>query len=339
MDCNSIIYDSVHLLEKDAGQELPTDFEYKLIKMVIAKIEEYICFIKPTKTVYIAFDGIAPMAKLEQQKKRRYKNAFMKKYFGDDTKMSFDTNQITPGTPFMDKLSADIENHFNINRNKYGVVDLIVSTANEDGEGEHKIFHHIRDKNNTMDSIALYGLDSDLIMLSLLNREYSENIFIFRETPEFLKSSIPIEIIKDNPSKILFLDTQYLANCINLEMESRYPDIHRVNDYVFLCFFLGNDFLPGIPSLNIRTHGLQVLLDTYRKYIGAYHDRYLISKDTKTIEWNNVKIIAEEIGKIERDLLLKEEMLRSKNDRKYYPENTKEEVKLKMELIASIEYI
>ena len=44
-------------------------------------IEYYIQEIKPENTVFIAFDGVAPVAKLDQQRNRRYKSALEKKLF------------------------------------------------------------------------------------------------------------------------------------------------------------------------------------------------------------------------------------------------------------------
>lgn len=111
----------------------------------------------------------------------------------------------------------------------------------------------------------------------------------------------------------------------------------RLNINVFMCFFLGNDFLPGFISLNIRTHGLQVLLDTYRKYMGSYYNRYFVSKETGKIVWKNVKLFVGEIAKIEYELLLKEENNRNRFDGYYFPETTKEEVKKKYENMPIID--
>ena len=47
------------------------DFERKLISAVCKKIEDYIQQISPNQVVYIAFDGVAPVAKLNQQKNRK----------------------------------------------------------------------------------------------------------------------------------------------------------------------------------------------------------------------------------------------------------------------------
>ena len=71
MDCNSIIYDAVRNIDFDALTESATR---TIITKVVQKIEEYISLIAPDNNLMVAFDGVAPVAKLEQQRNRRYKS-------------------------------------------------------------------------------------------------------------------------------------------------------------------------------------------------------------------------------------------------------------------------
>ena len=72
LDCNSIIYDTL----REIAFKNKKDYETELINKVCEKIEYYISIIKPNQRVFIAFDGVAPVAKLEQQRNRRYKSWF-----------------------------------------------------------------------------------------------------------------------------------------------------------------------------------------------------------------------------------------------------------------------
>jgi 5'-3' exonuclease len=339
MDCNSIIYDSVHFLEKgiaDGTIEMPSDFESEVITLIIKKIDLYIDFIKPSSTLYIAFDGVAPFAKMEQQRTRRYKSLFLTNNTFQDNKnkkFSWNTSAITPGTSFMNKLSKQVGDAFLTKENKYKVSNIIVSGSNEPGEGEHKMYQHIRDISPSNDHISIYGLDADLIMLSIFHLKYSKNIFVFRETPDFFKHMIPVEAAPNEPH---FLDIRQLSVSILCEMNCRFSDSFRINDYVFLCFFLGNDFLPHFPSMNIRTHGITALLDIYRNCIGNQKDKYLISPTNNKIQWKNVGDFIKEISKNERQLLLNEYSVRKKFDRFTFKENTVEE---KQDLLLNVPII
>ena len=102
-----------------------------------------------------------------------------------------------------------------------------------------------------------------------------------------------------------------------------------INDFIFMCYFLGNDFLPHFPAANIRTHGIQVLLDTYRKVV-AKPGQYLLYNvsninDLGQIIWKNVNILVKELAKNEHTLLLKEYELRDKWDNRQWPETTPKE--------------
>jgi 5'-3' exonuclease len=310
MDCNSIIYDAVHSLPYDSTQK--DAYETQIINKVIFSIETYINIIKPTATVFIAFDGVAPFAKMEQQRTRRYRTAYVKSLMSPSSTSEWDTSAITPGTHFMMNLSRRVQYAFENMENKYKVSNIIVSGANEPGEGEHKLFEYLRKQPNPATNIALYGLDSDLIMLSLFHLQYCNNIYIFREAPEFLKHYFPVDSAApaDMP---YFLDMKVLASSILTEMNCANYDTQRIYDYIFLCFFLGNDFLPHFPAMNIRTHGIQVILDIYRNYIGNRQNTFIVGKDN-TIQWKQVNKIVYEISRREHELLTLEFDARAKHD-------------------------
>ena len=81
MDCNSIIYDAYYSILKECDQNIEFDvFINIIIDNVISSIENYVAIINPTKIVYIAFDGVAPFAKMDQQRNRRYKPILCQKF-------------------------------------------------------------------------------------------------------------------------------------------------------------------------------------------------------------------------------------------------------------------
>ena len=325
MDCNSIVYDSYHELCKTEDFKKLDEFgiESVIIKSVIDGIKNYILRSRPSETVMITFDGVAPLAKMEQQRTRRYRSDFISNIaiHSDSPTKKWNTAAITPGTKFMEKLSKAIEYEFQYSEKKYNVKRVIVSCSTSPGEGEHKIMEYIRHSGNMKeDTVAVYGLDSDLIMLSIFHLDYCRNIYVFREATEFLKSSIPSSVISDI-SNLYFLDIAQLSTFILKEMNCQFSEKWRIYDYVFICFLLGNDFLPHFPALNIRTHGIQTLLDMYRKYIGSSAMRTLISPQKKIV-WRNVHMFLNELAKIEQTLLLNEYSVREKWDKRTFLEKT-----------------
>ena len=155
--------------------------------------------VRPTSTFFVAFDGVAPLAKMEQQRTRRYKGAHFDVQNTSATS-DFQLSSITPGTLFMNKLMKEIQKEF------LGIPTVMVSTSNEEGEGEHKLFQHIRDHGNPeTDVTVVYGLDADLIMLSLFHVEYAKHIFVCREAPAFCKS-----ILERLPKEETVADTALL---------------------------------------------------------------------------------------------------------------------------------
>jgi len=336
MDCNSIIYDAVRDITVINDTFV---FESQLIEKVINKIIYYIELISPSEVAYVAFDGVAPFAKMDQQRNRRYKSVMLstiaKTINSSDDSMqeniSWSTSNITPGTLFMKRLSEEVSRHlYKYSEAHPEIKSLIVSTSNEPGEGEHKMFRYMRDYFSdckvkaSKDTVAVYGLDSDLIMLSVFHYKLVNNIFIFRETPEFAKSIVDMNPL-DTKNECSFMDISRLSWGILHELQCNGVNNHRIYDYVFLCFFLGNDFLPHFPALNIRTSGMDTLLNVYRKTIGTYANRYFISSETLEIQWNWVLLFVKELSKYEHDLILAEYDVRKKWEKKQWAMTTTEE--------------
>ena len=181
IDGNSIVYDAYNKMDFD---KLTESVAVSIIRSVILKIEEYISTINPSKTVIIAFDGVAPVAKLEQQRSRRYKswyqNEITRMIFKKEKDDSWNTTAITPGTKFMAELNDVVSKHFNsASFTRLNVQDIIVSGSNNVGEGEHKIFDYMRMnlEKHFIETTVIYGLDADLIMLSINHLSICPNIY------------------------------------------------------------------------------------------------------------------------------------------------------------------
>jgi len=310
LDSNSMIYDCMRDIEYNNNNN---DYERKLINAVCKQIETYIQQIQPKKLLYISFDGVAPVAKLNQQKNRRYKSWFINNYENSD-KIRWDSTAITPGTEFMNKLNLQIKYYFR-NSNQFNVKKIVVSGSDLEGEGEHKIFDYIRNNSDIKsDETVIYGLDADLIMLTINNLSYCEKMYLFRETPDFIRS---IDKSLD-PNYLYVIDiplfknqlTYYLNNDKEAKTEN---EKNKVYDYIFLCFMLGNDFLPHFPALNIRTNGITILLETYRNILGNKSKNII---ENGNIIWKNFRLLIKELSENEEENIQYEYKLRNKMEKR-----------------------
>lgn len=314
-DSNSIIYDFVYAnpIEQDEDN---LSYETKVIEGVCEKLKEYISIIRPSKTVLIAFDGVAPVAKLEQQRQRRYKSSFTKALEqkassknSDETRVSWDTTAITPGTGFMRRLDTRLKTYFSSAR-QFRVKSLIISSGMEHGEGEHKIFQYIRNnkKKHEVENTVVYGLDADLIMLSLNHLRVCPNLFLFRETPHFARSlNTSLE-----PNCLYVLDISFLFDKLCVEMnegdtEEALARSNRAYDYILMCFLLGNDFIPHNPAINLRSKGMEYLMNAYRSVISINN---LCLTDGNKIIWKNFRKFIQFLAEREHSYLLKEHNIR-----------------------------
>lgn len=322
-DCNGIIYDVIRHIP--FTNKTVDAYETEVIDAVCIKIQSYIDAFQPKDRVIIAFDGVAPVAKLNQQRERRYKSWLTgelqkriekrdtsKKTKSENVETStfWNTSSITPGTAFMKKLNSHVTDHFKSNSK------ILVSTSDVCGEGEHKMFQYIRDfpDEHKDKTTIIYGLDADLIMLCLNHLHISERIFLYRETPEFIKSvdntldqaaDYYIDIPELAQSIIKYMNgMHYQQDQVSAKIEFQ-SEKCRIFDYIFICFMLGNDFMPHFPALNIRTGAIDTLLAAYRQTIGVDQGEYIICSDYK-INWVNYKRFIEYLADREDELVQKE---------------------------------
>lgn len=321
LDSNSIIYDSVYAIESC------DNFEDVLIKKICDTIDSYIFILKPAN-VFITFDGVAPFAKLNQQKTRRYKSWFItniESKIKNQTinKDKWDTTAITPGTNFMNKLNNHFKFNYMKNRNNINKnTNILFSGSDEPGEGEHKIFEKIRnDKNHINQDTIVYGLDADLIMLCLHHKHMCKTLNLYRETPHFIKqlnSSL-------NPNEQYLLNIDSLSTKIieTMTSENIKNNDNIIHDYILICFLLGNDFIPHHPSFNIRKNGIYTLVDCY-KHLKSDNSNFNLTNNA-TILWSNFRKYIKLLSEMEEELLQLEHEHRNKIENKYIPNRTEEE--------------
>lgn len=259
--CRSILakYRGMH-----TNQEI---VEKEMIQETLAYLQHVVQYHTPKKTLFIAIDGVAPRAKMNQQRSRRFKSAKDKEIINDIRKKykepldyAWDTNCITPGTAFMEKLCNAL--HEEVDKNPlYAQFETILSDATEAMEGEHKIISHIRKQQSSYTSV-IYGLDADLIFLSLL---CTTPIFLMRERDQFgdVRGHKPF----------WFMDIQELktrlAHEIQRDVQVSFDSTDLICDFVVYCFLLGNDFIPKAPCLFIHEQGINTLMNVHKQILNS----------------------------------------------------------------------
>jgi len=250
MDFNCLIYHTLRRLEPytKANQ---VAWEQQFLQEIGTYTKKVVAEVKPLKGVYIAIDGVVPMAKMRQQRLRRFKSSWLSANGLAEGQVAgqerWDTNAITPGTAFMASLKKMLEA---LCRSKRG---WTLSSSDEPGEGEHKVMAKIREVG--AGSHGVYGLDADLIVLSLLTQDTLKtvgketSIWLFRE-----------EVEEGAMVRDAFGEEQFQWFSID-GLRTVISEDTCIRDYCCAMSFLGNDFLPSSLGLKMREDGHDALMD------------------------------------------------------------------------------
>jgi len=327
LDMNALIHPCCH-----PEEGTPPNDEEHMFELIFLFIDRLIRIVRPRRLIYMAVDGVAPRAKMNQQRARRFRAAqereetekemakLRAEWEADGRNLPskqnmrepFDSNVITPGTPFFHRFSKAMYYYIHDRAQndplwrKYNF-QVIFSDCNQPGEGEHKIMKFVRQQRaqpeydpNTRH--MLYGADADLIMLGLSLHE--THFYIIREvvvpknetkctmcgqsghvasecSGRFYVMDVGEDeeyIFEQKPFQIVSIPIlrQYLARQFGdpLEDALSFPyDFERiVDDFVFFCFFVGNDFLPHLPSLSIRDGSIDQMITLYIELLPEMDD-------------------------------------------------------------------
>eukprot|EP01071_Lankesteria_metandrocarpae_P003055 Lankesteria_metandrocarpae@DN2724_c1_g1_i1.p1 len=373
LDMNGIIHPCTH----PEGGPQPED-EAEMFANICLYIDRIVSIVRPRKLLYMAIDGVAPRAKMNQQRMRRFKAAEdveteervyseIKQEFEKEGRevplmnTRWDSNVITPGTPFMHTLSDELKKYIalRVSTNKYWQsIQIVLSDANSPGEGEHKIMDFVR-RQRTVEGYnantvhCMHGMDADLIMLGLATHE--AHFYIVREEVVDVSKTISCGLCgktghlisecditklgksEDDPGvdgaieetfqsswkPLQFLRLpvlrEYLRNELKFEQDALpFPyDFERcVDDFVMLCFFVGNDFLPHLPSLSIHKGSIDQMILLYTHVLPKF-DNYLTNEGQMNVKAvkHFVSFLAQVEDQVFVNELRRQEAIRKRTER------------------------
>uniref|UniRef100_A0A674NSH5 5'-3' exoribonuclease n=1 Tax=Takifugu rubripes TaxID=31033 RepID=A0A674NSH5_TAKRU len=354
LDMNGIIHPCTHPEDKAAPKN-----EDEMMVAIFEYIDRLFNIVRPRRVLYMAIDGVAPRAKMNQQRSRRFRASKEGAELVEDKKRireeviqrggylppeeikeRFDSNCITPGTEFMDNLAKCLRYYIadRLNNNPgWRNVTVFLSDASVPGEGEHKIMDFIRRQraqpnHDPNTHHCLCGADADLIMLGLATHE--PNFTIIREEfkpnkprPCALCGQLGHDI-KDcqgtarekqgehdefadsmpvSEQEFIFIRLcvlrEYLARELTMASLPFPFDFERsVDDWVFMCFFVGNDFLPHLPSLEIREGAIDRLVGIYKDVV---HKTGGYLTENGYVKLERVELIMQAVGVAEDNIFKK----------------------------------
>ena len=291
LDMNSILHTCTHL-DDDTLHRMTEDQMYLAI---FNYIDHLFDIIKPKEVFYMAIDGVAPRAKMNQQRARRFRTAYeaeqnLRKAVSQGAEIPkedpFDSNAITPGTEFMAKLTQNLKYfiHKKMSEDpRWANIKIVLSGHEVPGEGEHKIMQFIRAMKSQPDYNAnmrhcIYGLDADLIVLGLVTHD--PHFSLLREEvtfgPRSKKKSGDV-----HDQKFFLLHLSLLREYMGLEfqdLDGQLPfayDFERIlDDFILIMYVIGNDFLPHLPDLHINKGAFPLLIGAFKQSI-RHMDGYL----------------------------------------------------------------
>ncbi|XP_055678053.1 5'-3' exoribonuclease 1 isoform X2 [Lutzomyia longipalpis] len=315
LDMNGIIHTCSHPDDSNVHYRIS---EEQIFKSIFHYLDVLFRIIKPQKLMFMAVDGVAPRAKMNQQRGRRFRTAKETERLEAQARAKgeklpdepkFDSNCITPGTPFMARLQKALKFFVKqrISQNDaWKNCRVILSGHETPGEGEHKIMEYIRYLKSKPDwdpntRHCLYGLDADLIMLGLCTHE--QHFSLLREEVKFGKHAKHAASVDHTRFYLLHLGLlrEYIEmefECLKETLPFAFDIESIVDDWVFMGFLVGNDFIPNLPNLHINKNALPEIYAAYKSVLPTL-DGYL--NDSGQLKLERLELFLKKLGQKDRE--------------------------------------
>jgi len=258
LDFNCIIYAAMKTVKSVASE----DYEVGLRREVGVWLERLVSIVSPKEEVFIAVDGPVPLAKIHQQRLRRFKSVWLRRRDASlkaemglpPAEEGWDRNAITPGTRFMDEMNRFLGAWILKWNKQIGGSQCILSGSDTAGEGEHKVMQRLATM--TGKNVVVYGLDADLILLGMLHEDLTGNrVLLCRENGEGTVTDVAeLTIQFFDPTAVL--DIMWKDHCKDGSSRSVW-----LRDYVAIMSVLGNDFMPHSLGWTIRDDAIAFILE------------------------------------------------------------------------------
>ena len=216
--------------------------------------------------LYIAIDGVPSIAKMIEQKRRRFmgkllecielellekykdelskqktQNGFANRYLFEKYTPRWSSSHISPGTQFMIDFTENLKNSDYLM--KYVMPQkYIFSDYTSIGEAEKKLMNYCIRNIPEDKSIMIYSPDADVILLCMLLNH--KNVYVIRND--------------DRSNKLYCIDINKLKNNFYKLFKffsKKDSDLNTyIRDIIFLFTFFGDDFVPPIESYTINFH-------------------------------------------------------------------------------------
>ena len=269
LDMNGIFHQSAQLVyaygenaDRDRARLVanadPHHLEVEYFQTIAQRLGQIISTIKPKLFLTLAVDGVAPLAKISQQRGRRYKSSLVDTSktpnsgvsLGSEVHRVFDPNCITPGTGLMSRLDNYLQRWIATNRD-FLPDRIIYSNHLVRGEGEHKIFQFIRQgllQTDELGAHVIYGLDADLVMLSSLSQ--MKWLYLCRENFN--------DVINIAAFKAGIIDDLSIKGSNSVD-----PEV-AIQDFVLMLYLIGNDFLPHVSAFHHVGSSIDIMFAIYQ---------------------------------------------------------------------------